>query len=234
MAAAVRNGGFASGLAAGVLAGLVAAGMAILAADAFVAADADPAWTLAEALDWAYRNLGLSLPVFAVVLWLYVRSLARLRRRVARGASLDAVAHAEQLTDTWTSLFFGVGVIWTAIGMRGALLYALGDPAASVEDGAFAVLQRMVNGGILVALSTTIFGGIGGYLMRVVKTLAVGASLRRYYESAAGETGAEMLATLARIEAHLATLAAPASPAGREEEEDGQAPVDGLAFPRRA
>lgn len=228
MAAAVRNGGFASGLAAGVLAGLIGAGAALLVTDALVPAGTAPAWTLAEALDWAYRNLGLSLPVFAVVLGLYVRSLSRLRRQVARGAPLDAVAHAEQLTDTWTSLFFGVGVIWTAIGMRGALLYALGDPGASVDDGAFAVLQRMVNGGILVALSTTIFGGIGGYLMRVVKTLAVGAALRRYYESATGQTGAEMLATLARIEAHLAALA------DRQEEADGQAPVDGPVFPRRA
>jgi len=231
VSAAVRNGGFASGLAAGVLAGLIAAGATILATDAFLAAGESPAWTLAEALDWAYRNLGLSLPVFAVVLALYVRSLTRLRRRVARGAPLDAVAHAEHLTDTWTSLFFGVGVIWTAIGMRGALLYALGDPAASVNDGAFAVLQRMVNGGILVALSTTIFGGIGGYLMRVVKTLVVGAPLRRYYQATTGETGAEMLAMLARIEAHLAVLATPAR---REEEADGQAAVDGLAFPRRA
>lgn len=230
MAATVENGGFASGLAAGVLAGLVAGGGMMLAADALVPAAGAPAWTLAEALDWAYRNLGLSLPVFAVVLGLYVRSLSRLRRRVARGASLDSVAHAEQLTDTWTSLFFGVGVIWTAIGMRGALLYALGDPAASVDEGAFAVLQRMVNGGILVALSTTIFGGIGGYLMRVVKTLTVGAALRRYYEAAAGVTGAEMLAALARIEAHLAVLAMPA---GRKEEDDGQAAVDGLAFRRR-
>jgi len=234
--ATAGKGGFASGLAAGVLAGLVAAGGMMLAADALAPANAVgsaggvPAWTLAEALDWAYRNLGLSLPVFAVVLALYVRSLSRLRRRVARGASLDSVAHAEQLTDTWTSLFFGVGVIWTAIGMRGALLYALGDPAASVDDGAFAVLQRMVNGGILVALSTTIFGGIGGYLMRVVKTLTVGAPLRRYYEATAGETGVEMLAALARIEAHLAVLAAPA---GRKEDGYGQAAVDGLAFPRR-
>ena len=234
MAAAIRNGGFAGGLAAGVLTGLIAAGGVILATDTFLTAAEPAAWTLAEALDWAWRNLGLSLPVFAVVLVLYVRSLARLRRRVARGASLDAVAHAEQLTDTWTSLFFGVGVIWTAIGMRGALLYALGDPAASVDDGAFAVLQRMVNGGILVALSTTIFGGIGGYLMRVVKTLTVGAPLRRYYEAAAGATGAEMLAALGRIEAHLAALGAAGGPAERAEERDGQAAVDGLAFSRRA
>ncbi len=207
MDAARTDSGFLSGLVAGVLAGVAGAALVVLATDALAPAGAAPAWTIAESLDWAYRNLGFSLPVFGAVLWLYLRSLARLRRRVARAAPLDEVAHAEHLTDTWTSLFFGVGVIWTAIGMRGALLYALGDPSASVQDGAFAVLQRMVNGGILVALSTTIFGGIGGYLMRVVKTVTVGAALRRYYDESAGRASTEIQATLAAIESHLAFLA---------------------------
>ena len=32
----------------------------------------------------------------------------------------------DHLTDIWTTLFFGTGVIWTAIGMRSALIFALG------------------------------------------------------------------------------------------------------------
>jgi hypothetical protein len=86
------------------------------------------------------------------------------------------------LTDVWTSLFFGIGVIWTAIGMRSALLYALGDPAGAAEAGAFAILTRLVDGGILTALTTTIVGGIGGYLMRVIKSSYLGTKLSRYYE----------------------------------------------------
>lgn len=229
MERAHEDTGFLSGLIAGVLAGLAGAAMVVLATDTLAPDGATPAWTIAESLDWAYRNLGFSLPVFGAVLWLYLRSLSQLSRRVALAAPLDEVAHAEHLTDTWTSLFFGVGVIWTAIGMRGALLYALGDPAASVDDGAFAVLQRMVNGGILVALSTTIFGGIGGYLMRVVKTVTVGAALKRYYDESAQRAGTEIHETLVAIEQHLAYLARRAEKDG----DHGPAPLDETAFSRR-
>ena len=68
----------------------------------------------------------------------------------------------DHLTDIWTTLFFGTGDIWTAIGMRSALIFALGDRDVALQDGAFAMLERMIDGGILLALSTTIFGGIGG------------------------------------------------------------------------
>ena len=138
-----------------------------------------------------------------------------LTTRIRENRPLDEVAQADHLTDTWTSLFFGVGVIWTAIGMRGALLYALGDPETTAQDGAFAVLQRMVNGGILVALSTTIFGGIGGYVMRVVKTVVVGAPLKRYYESAARESADGIQNTLVAMEKHLANLAEETPQPGR-------------------
>jgi len=44
------------------------------------------------------------------------------------------------------------------------------------------VLQRLVDGGILTALTTTIVGGIGGYMMRVTKSSLLGTRLSRYYE----------------------------------------------------
>jgi hypothetical protein len=66
--------------------------------------------------------------------------------------------------------------------MRSALLFALGDPDVASQAGAYAVLQRLVDGGILTALTTTIVGGIGGYLMRVVKSSLLGTRLSRYYE----------------------------------------------------
>lgn len=100
-------------------------------------------------------------------------------------------------------LFFGTGVIWTAIGMRGALLFALGDVDATIQQGAFAVLKRMVDGGILLALSTTIFGGIGGYLMRVCKSILLGAALQEQYDRAARVDTSIMRESLQRIEAHL-------------------------------
>ncbi|MDX2456648.1 MAG: hypothetical protein QNL87_03990, partial [Gammaproteobacteria bacterium] len=68
------------------------------------------------------------------------------------------------------------------IGMRSALLFALGDTDVAAEAGAAAVLQRLVEGGILTALTTTIVGGVGGYMMRVTKSSLLGTRLSRYYE----------------------------------------------------
>jgi len=199
-----RHSGFMGGFALGAVATLLL--LPVVQIYDAPGAGLEPA----QVLDWTRDNLGLSVPVFAVVLVLFARSLRHLQRGLRESRPVDEVAHAEQLTDTWTSLFFGVGVIWTAIGMRGALLFALGDPDTAATAGAFAVLQRMVDGGILLALSTTIVGGVGGYLMRIVKTVAVGAALRRYYDQTARAQGEAICATLTRIEQHLHKLHRPA------------------------
>jgi hypothetical protein len=133
--------------------------------------------------EWSQRNLGLSILPFGITLGLYIHSLRSLQQRLEDQRPLDEISQLEHLNDVWTSLFFGIGVIWTAIGMRSALLYALGDPGVAAQDGAYAVLQRLVEGGILTALTTTIVGGIGGYLMRVIKSSLLGTRLSRYYEA---------------------------------------------------
>jgi hypothetical protein len=61
----------------------------------------------------------------------------------------------------------------------------------------------MVRGGILLALSTTIVGGVGGYLMRVYKALSLGTKLQRHYDHAARIDTSEMRESLQRIERHL-------------------------------
>jgi len=118
----------------------------------------------------------------------------------------------DHLTDIWTTLFFGTGVIWTAIGMRSALLFALGDRESAISLGAFAMLERMIDGGILLALSTTIFGGIGGYLMRIYKTVSLGAGLQRCYDQAARADTSRMRESLSRIEESLRQDAVHDSP----------------------
>jgi hypothetical protein len=204
--ATAQRSGFLQGLGAGV-AGTLLVGAAVLyslhAGDGF---DQGPPVFRAAAA-WVYANLGLSLPVFALLAMLYVSSLRRLKRALAEGAAVETVAQIEQMVDTWTNLFFGVGVIWTAIGMRSALIQALGDPANSLDLGAYAVLERLVEGGILLALSTTIFGGVGGYLMRVIKALTVETDLRRHYNRLAHAPSEEVHATLQTIEAHVQRLA---------------------------
>ncbi len=156
-------------------------------------------------LDWAYLNLGSSIPVFSILLLAYFMTLGRLRKALADRQPVTRIVHLDHLTDIWTTLFFGTGVIWTAIGMRSALIFALGDRDTAVQEGAFAVLERMIDGGILLALSTTIFGGVGGYLMRVYKTITIGTDLQSTYDTAARAETSEMRDSLQRIEQHLRT-----------------------------
>ena len=154
-------------------------------------------------LEWAYTNLGSSIPVFAALLLAFFITLGRLRRHLEQDRPVNQVVQLDHLTDIWTTLFFGTGVIWTAIGMRSALIYALGDRDVALQQGAFAMLERMIDGGILLALSTTIFGGVGGYLMRVYKTITLGARLQQCYDRAARADTSEMRESLQRIELHL-------------------------------
>ncbi len=161
--------------------------------------NADPvAW-----FGWAFHNLGWSIPVFLLLIVAFALTLSRLRSELERDVPVSKIVQLDQLADTWTTLFFGTGVIWTAIGMRSALIYALGDRDVAMSTGAFAMLERMIDGGILLALSTTIVGGIGGYLMRVYKTMSVGAELTRRYDKAARADTTEMRDSLQRIERHL-------------------------------
>jgi hypothetical protein len=141
--------------------------------------------------------------VFAILLLAFSVSLRRLRSHLENDRPIDEVVQLDHLTDIWTTLFFGTGVIWTAIGMRSALLFALGDPDTTIQQGAFAVLERMVDGGILLALSTTIFGGVGGYMMRVFKSISLGAALQKHYDRAARVDTSVMCESLQRIEQHL-------------------------------
>ena len=154
-------------------------------------------------LDWAYVNLGSSIPVFALLLLAFFFSLKRLRSHLDNERPINEVVQLDHLTDIWTTLFFGTGVIWTAIGMRSALIFALGDPDTTIQQGAFAMLERMVDGGILLALSTTIFGGIGGYMMRVYKAVTLGALLQQHYDRAARVDTSRIRSSLQRIEQHL-------------------------------
>ncbi len=196
---------FARGFRDGLV--VAALGVAIAAA---IARGTSPGgdWSglLEHGVEWIRRNLGGSVVLFAVVSCLYLHGLGRLRRMLASRASVQEVAQAEQLLDLWTNVFFGIGVVWTAIGMRAALVAALGDPGEAARDGALAILTRLVDGGILSALSTTIVGGVGGYAMRVVKTVVVGPALRKRYIEAADQHGADVKERLRSLDAKAQTL----------------------------
>lgn len=196
---------FLKGLAAGALGTLIggAATLYVLSRTGVIYFNDTVLSSPGEWMHWAYTNLGLSIPVFAGLLLAYFVTLGRLRNALNLSKPINQIVQLDHLTDTWTTMFFGTGVIWTAIGMRSALIFALGDRDAALAQGAFAMLERMVDGGILLALSTTIFGGIGGYLMRIYKTMTLGAALQQQYDLAARADTSEMRASLLRIEEHL-------------------------------
>lgn len=68
--------------------------------------------------------------------------------------------------------------------MESALLQALEGvkdnqtAAAGMDPGV--LLASLVNGGLLIALSTTVFGGACGYLLRIVKISLLGAEWDRF------------------------------------------------------
>lgn len=160
-------------------------------------------------LNWAFNNLRLSMIPFLLFFLLYLKDLLELKKILKNNTTpLVQVSQKEHLVDIWINIFFGVGVIWTAIGMRGALMNGLGNlnAATAASQGAFTILERLVNGGILLALSTTIFGGVGGYLMRVGKAFVLGYELRSFYNAAADVESETVLGTLERIEHHLSIL----------------------------
>ena len=205
---------FVEGLTAGVLGSMLGASalLYILTRNRLVSFSPEQLPDFGDWLNWTYTNLGSSIPVFAVLLLAFFFSLRRLRSHLENDRPVNEVVQLDHLTDIWTTLFFGTGVIWTAIGMRSALLFALGDPDTTIQEGAFAVLERMVDGGILLALSTTIFGGIGGYMMRVFKSISLGASLQQHYDRAARVDTSIMRESLQRIEQHLTEPASAGAP----------------------
>jgi len=165
-----------------------------------------------QTLAWAYDNLRLSVIPFSLVLMLFCRDLVMMRRQLDQSAiSLEAVCQRESLIDMWAKIFFGIGVIWTAIGLRNALLEGVGglDASAAAAQGAFVILRRLVDGGILLALSTTIVGGIGGYAMHLFKALLVGKKLQAYYLQADARQADEVARTLNAMARDLSILVHP-------------------------
>jgi len=156
-------------------------------------------------LNWASDNLGLSIWAFGICLASFLATLHRLQSKLSDTANYRSVVQLDQLSDVWIHVFIGIGVVWTAIGMRSALVDTLSAPQALGND-AGQVLERLVDGGILLALSTTIVGAVGGYLMRLVKTVSIGGQLTDFYHRHERLDWERALSRLESIEHHLAVL----------------------------
>ena len=129
---------FAAGAVVGVV--LAVAALGVAGSGLSGAADAAPLKV------WLQLNLGHSAWLFALVLTLYAANLRQLSGLLAGGPDLKVVVKLDQLSDVWINLFVGIGVIWTAVGMRSALQAALGDPGGALADSAGSVLHKLVDG----------------------------------------------------------------------------------------
>ncbi|MBW1646388.1 MAG: hypothetical protein JRJ56_08755 [Deltaproteobacteria bacterium] len=142
-----------------------------------------PAW-LTEPLLLIHYHLRLSIIPFSGLFIAYLLLIARLRRELTNGeTSLAALSYYDRLLNTVIATFFGVGVIWTAIGMEGALVAALDGLQTGGQQQALTalgMLEKLVNGGLLIALSTTVFGGVCGYLLRLLKIVLLGRDWDRF------------------------------------------------------
>jgi len=72
--------------------------------------------------------------------------------------------------------------------------------------GAWGILRRLVDHGILVALWTTIVAGAGGYLMRLAKYLFLGPELNRVALLSRKEEWTELVVLLESIKHHTAQI----------------------------
>ncbi|WP_067620767.1 hypothetical protein [Dissulfuribacter thermophilus] len=142
---------------------------------------ASQAWLL-NPLAFVYRHLRMSVVPFGALLMLYGWLIARIRGiLMEEEVDLARLSYYDRLLNTTIATFFGVGVIWTAVGMESALMHALdgisGGDATSLT--AWGLLKELVNGGLLLALSTTVVGGVCGYLLKMLKIVLIGVQWDR-------------------------------------------------------
>ena len=158
--------------------------------------------------NWLALNLGYSVPLFCVALLFVVHSMACLLEELGKDKCCSSrTFHLEHRVDIGISLLFGIGVLFTAIGIRDALTTAIDGEAAAINGGE--VLALLVNGGILSAMTTTVVGGALGYSLRVIKVLATGEKLEKVHARMMGEGLQKQEALLQCISNQLKTIGEP-------------------------
>jgi len=129
--------------------------------------------------------LGYSILFFVPALVCYIIFFVLLKTALSHYRSdpgqLENIRFYSVGMEIFIALFFAIGVLFTAWGLQNALVSALGGISKEEAGrwGAWGILKRLVDNGILIALWTTIVGGGGGYLMRLCKYFFLGKELSR-------------------------------------------------------
>ena len=110
------SGGFITGVLGALFLGIVL--LYILNMSEVLAISVLDVPSVQRVLAWAYENLRLSVVPFFLTLVFYAGALWRLKHYLKdHRATVEKIAQADHLVDIWINLFFGIGVIWTAIGI---------------------------------------------------------------------------------------------------------------------
>lgn len=119
------------------------------------------------------------IPALAGYFLFFVLLKTSLSRYRSDPAKIDDIRYYSTGMELFIAIFFGIGVLFTAWGLQNALVSAIGGVSKTEAGqlGAWGILKRLVDNGILIALWTTIVGGIGGYLMRFAKHFFLGKAL---------------------------------------------------------
>jgi len=165
-------------------------------------------------LVWIQTNLGTSIWLFLLILVLYVKDFVFALNVLGKRATspntqvIVELSGYQQRLSLYSSLFFGIGVLWTALGMRNGLVSSLGelDAMQASSIGAFGILERLVDGGILQALTTTVVGGGGGYLMRMATFTSLSQPLNVLYQRVQNDERIELLSCIKAIEGMMSTI----------------------------
>ena len=131
-------------------------------------------------LNHVWSILGTSVIFFFLDLCLFFYSLGQIRKSLDK-KDVENSSYWYRMNDLSINIFLGIGVIYTAIGMQSGLMASLGNltQETAKDIGAWGILNRMVRGGIIMALSTTIVGGVGGYIMRLLRHLTLGRLIEK-------------------------------------------------------
>jgi len=156
-----------------------------------------------------YYHLQGSIVPFSIVLLCYVFSFKKIVTILEeKDVNICDVQSWKHLNEAFIELFFGIGVIWTAIGMESALTGALGgfNEQMAKSLGAWAILKKLLDGGIITALSTTIVGGSGGYLMRITNKYFLNPKIAKVRDNKNNEYAKKFIGNLEDINENLIDL----------------------------
>ncbi len=185
----------------GLILGLVLAGVVVtlaLMAGFLSFINRFPALSAYISLTW--DTMGSSVIWFFLDLCLYLVSMFRLRQMLKAREEVKT-SYWYRLNEYSINLFFGIGVIYTAIGMQSALSNSLSglDEQSAAALGAWGILRHLINGGILTALMTTIVGGVGGYALRLTRQIFLGNLIEQERQRTRYEHERQVLTLLMEI-----------------------------------